>query len=82
MSGECDKCGEHCLDCNCGPDISDVAIRDKLCHINGLVVCYHLLHDKKIIRETHAYADNPSDYLYIAITDEITKLEKDIERRR
>ena len=20
MSGECDKCGEHCLDCTCGPN--------------------------------------------------------------
>lgn len=23
MSGECDKCGEHCLDCECSLKISD-----------------------------------------------------------
>ena len=34
MSGECDDCGEHTLDCNCSDD-------QKLYALNGEWVCQH-----------------------------------------
>ena len=31
MSGECDRCGEHCLDCKCGKQ----TVPEKQCQISG-----------------------------------------------
>lgn len=46
MSGECDKCSEHCLDCKC---TSNISINDIGHHCQkGTFTCFRMRGDKNL----------------------------------
>ena len=48
MSGECERCGEHCLECTC----SNISKRkDKINRCLGLMQCLRLVLDNEILPE-------------------------------
>ena len=77
MSGECDECGEHALDCHCNetPRVSAVFLRDEIDRVKGLVDCLFLLFEHA--HEVSAnYTSPPHHDLYLTIGDKLTGIEK------
>jgi hypothetical protein len=76
MSGECDECGEHAVDCTCNEEsVSSVFLRDEIDRALGLVRCLFLLMEHAH-QEVANYSSQPHHDLYLAIEDKLTGIEK------
>ena len=83
MSGECDDCGEHALDCTCNEReineeyTSPVAIRDKCDRVLGLMICLQFVVDTPNFQDYHR---KPHHDLMMAIEDEIKEIEQSLRK--
>ncbi len=92
MSGECNDCGEHTLDCRCKtmprcgdyyPDHSEdvrvmvTGIRDELTRVRGLVLAIRLLHKQG---EHKVYRLDPVEDLGILLDERIDKIEEGLKK--
>lgn len=83
MSGECDDCGEHTLDCRCNESesVSSVFLRDEIDRVLGLVRCLFLIMNHADVHQESAnYSSPPHEDLYLAIEDKLTGIEEALRR--
>jgi len=91
MSGECEQCGEHAIECqcryaNCGPDwgvedeghtLRPVYVRDLVTRVQGLVRCVSLLIRDE---EWKRYQPCPMDDLFIVIHEILDEMDRELKK--
>ena len=76
MSGECDMCGEHTLDCECNKEsvtCSPTELRDKCNNINHLLTCLLIILQGD---EYRAYNGSPHLTLILDIHEKVKEIEE------
>lgn len=84
MSGECEKCGEHAVDCKDDvyedkekKYVSPVTLRDKCDKLSGLLHCLEIVvNDEKF----KSYIFKSHDYLFQTIEEGLKEIEEALKK--